>query len=161
MVGLAIAAPLLYAGATKLLDPARFSEAVPRLGFAFLSEIRGAAPVIGAMELLIGAAMVVAPVPATALVAGLLYLFFAAALLRARLRGSNGDCGCFGALGGTIAVASVARNGAFVVAAVGLAYLRDQGRLTMYEPAAASALVVIFTLAAAAADTVMATRARP
>ena len=157
-VALTLAAPLLYAAVSKLLDSSRFVSAIPQFGLSFLQPGSHAARVVGALELSVGAALVVLPAAVTGVMAGALYVGFAALLQRARARGGSGDCGCFGTLSSRIDSASIGRNLLLSVGSFGVAYLRSQRAVAQYEPGAAAALVVAFALAAAAADTLMSIR---
>ena len=160
-VAVLIAAPLLYAAASKFLDPSRFASALPRFGLSFLHPGSTSARLVGAVELGVGAALVTLAVALTGIAAGVLYLGFAFLLLRARLRGASGDCGCFGTFSSNIDYASSGRNLILSVGAFGVAYLRSQGWFALYEPGLAATLVVAVTLGAAAADTILTIRNRP
>lgn len=159
-LGLALAAPLVYAAGSKLLDPSRFVQALPRYGLAFVSERPITARLLGLVELGAGAALLAVPFAASAVTAGLLYVAFALLLVRARRAGASGDCGCFGVLGGRIDGQAILRNIVLCLACFGLAYARSQGQFVVYDVRDAVAVVVVLTLACVAADTILEIRQR-
>jgi hypothetical protein len=159
-IGLIVGAPLLYAAASKLLDPSRFAKAIPRFGLGFLAPEPTRARLVGVLELACGAGLLAVPLPVTGVTTGLLYLGFAALLFRARLRGTTGECGCFGALASRIDAASIVRNLVLALGSFSVAYLRESGQLVPYEPGLAAALVAVFTVGAATTDTILEIRQR-
>jgi hypothetical protein len=159
-LALLLALPLLYAAASKLLDPYRFVTAIPQFGFTALAARASTARIVGVLEGLVGGALVATPVAGSAIVAGVLYLTFSGVLQRARLNGAVGECGCFGALSGRIDAISIGRNLALALTCFGLAYVRGVGILGTYASGLAAVLVVTVVVASAAADTVLELRRR-
>jgi hypothetical protein len=91
----------------------------------------------------------------SAVVTGAIYLFFAVLTGRARLRGSSGDCGCFGALPASIDNVAVIRSAVFAALCACLAYARLNAWLPTYEVGAAAILFVLVTLGGAALQIVL------
>lgn len=157
-VAILLSAPLLYAAVSKLLDPSRFVAAIPRFGLGFLSPSAHSARLVGLLELAGGAAPVILPVPTACIVAGLVYGVFSVLLLRARLLGASGDCGCFGAIAGGIDGGAVVRNGILALGSFVVAYARNNDLLASYDLSSAALTLVAVTLASATTDTLLEVR---
>lgn len=152
-VGLVVAAPLIYASATKLLDPSRFASAIPRFDLRWLPASEPAARTVGFVEFMAGSAVILWDVSATAVLAAALYFALGLALFRARLRGQSGDCGCFGAIAGGIDERAVLRNALVAAGALSLGFAPAAGLLPPYGWYTALLVVGLLALAAAALDT--------
>ena len=143
-----VAGLLALAGALKLRSPSGGAEAYPAPGAAL--GVRGAR-VVGAFELVLGAAAIVAP---GRLVAALLAAAFAAfAAYTARLLAAGGgraaDCDCFGEAGGSVGIGHVALDLGCAAAALVAAIEppRALASLVADAPLAGSALVAGVTAA--------------
>lgn len=103
---------LAVAGLLKLRDPAGF--AVEISNFQLLPSLAAyPAAILPATELVLGFALVVAPVPwrrAATIGVAILFLVFTVAVTSAYVRGINIACGCFGGGGDAIGPLTVARN---------------------------------------------------
>jgi uncharacterized membrane protein YphA (DoxX/SURF4 family) len=116
---LAVGALLLVAGALKLRAPVAFATEIANYQlFPAVAPYLGA--VLPVVELVIGAALVVAPRAwrrAAALGALGLFATFTVAVASAYFRRINIDCGCFGTGGGPITALTLARNVGLMTAA--------------------------------------------
>lgn len=110
VIGLALAATLLWAGFAKL----RSGEALARAlagPLRYLEVGRAAVRLLALSEVIVGIALIAAvlgPFPRVAWVATLLFLVFALSLSVAWVRGWRGSCGCYGG-GEPVGVGAVAR----------------------------------------------------
>jgi hypothetical protein len=154
-IGLVLTAPLLYAAASKLLNPAPFTKALPLFSIPFLTPGRLSARTVGAAELAAGVTAVALPVPITSASACALYAVFGVVLMRARRMGASGDCGCFGALPAGINGQAIARNVVLAAGSLGLTYLRSAGLVGAYDLGSAMVLVIVLILASATTDTLL------
>jgi hypothetical protein len=138
----AVAGLLALAGALKLRAPARGGDAYPAPGPALGA--RGARPV-GAVELLLGAAALVAPGRLVAAVVAAAFAAFAAYTARLVAAGGGAaDCGCFGDDGaGTLGPGHVLLDLACagIAAAAVVAPPRALASLVADAPLAGAALV--------------------
>lgn len=158
ILALLIAAPLVFAGITKLLGPTRFAAAIPSFGLGFVPASPSAARLVGLVEFTQGAVLFLVPSHTTALTTTLLYLLLGWLMWRAVRRGASGDCGCFGAIPGRIDRWSVVRNVILAVAAAGLVSGRYGQHLERYELAVAAPLLIAITVGFALTDTVIEVR---
>ncbi|HEX5615926.1 MAG TPA: MauE/DoxX family redox-associated membrane protein [Acidimicrobiia bacterium] len=144
---LAAAAVLAVSGATKLRNPAPASVAMRSVG---LGGSTTTARALGAIELVVGVAALVAPVRATALLLAVAYAGLAAfAVLVLRTR-PGADCGCFGATSAPVGVAHVALDAAAALVALGVAVdpLGSTADLLADQPVAGVPFVVLTGLLA-------------
>ena len=151
----AVSGPLLYAGASKLLDASRFVATIPKFGIVLLRPSEATARAVGGLELLAGALLLLLVSATSALVGGIVYLCLASVMARALFRGAAGDCGCFGALGGRIDAIAVVRNLVLAAAALGLAAARASALVADYEFRSALILVIAIGLGGAVVDTLL------
>jgi len=113
---------LIVAGGLKMRAPGAFAAEI-----ANYQLVPGLAPylatVLPMIELVLGAALLVAPRAwrqAAALAAAVLLAGFTTAVGSAYFRGINIDCGCFGTGGGPITVVTLLRNLALLATACAL-----------------------------------------
>jgi len=114
LLKVALGAVWLFAGATKLGDPAGFAEEIGN--YQLLTDV---APLLAVtlpvIELLVGAALVALPLPnpwlhAAALASGMLMVTFTVAVTSVLIRGIDIDCGCFGGGSGPVTPLTVVRD---------------------------------------------------
>lgn len=106
VVGAAVVVAI--AGVAKLAKPDVTTEAVRAAG---LPAPRGAATLLGLVELLVGVTVIVWQTPQAALVLGLLYLGFVVYSVRLLIvRGAAAACGCFGQRHATVGIEHVVVN---------------------------------------------------
>jgi putative oxidoreductase len=119
LLRLGLGALFIVAGVLKLRDPAAF--AVEITNYRFLAELAPyVAVTLPAIEIVVGLAIVVAPVAwrASAALAALAMLaVFTVAVAQARARGINVDCGCFGGASGPVTGWTIARDVGLMLAA--------------------------------------------
>jgi len=135
LLKLGLAGLLVYAGMTKLLDPAGFASAIG--GFRLVPDgmIPTLAVTVPFLEVVVGLGLMVSVVERGALFLTIGMLgAFAVALFSAWWRGLNVDCGCFGGGGsGTNELwVGVARNMVLMAVAGWLGYRRLAGRLNSW-----------------------------
>ena len=159
VLALGIALPLMYAGATKLVEPAHFVRALPRYNLGILAPQTSSAVLVATFELAIAGSLMILPSPFTAISGAAFYMVFAGVLLRARLAGARGDCGCFGALAGEINATAIARNVVWALLALALAFARGMTLLPAYDLKSAVAVFTSAIVLGAAADTLLRLRA--
>jgi putative oxidoreductase len=110
---------LVVAGALKLRAPVAFAIEIANYQLA-PAVAPYLAPTLPFIELLVGAALIVAPVAwrrAAALAALALFAGFTVAVASAYFRRINIECGCFGTGGGPITPLTLARNVGLMTAA--------------------------------------------
>jgi uncharacterized membrane protein YphA (DoxX/SURF4 family) len=111
---------LLVAGALKLRAPGAFATEISNYQL-FPAAAPYLAVTLPVVELVVGAAVLVAPRPwrrAGAAAALALFATFTVAVAAAYLRHINVDCGCFGAGGGPITALTLVRDVALIGATV-------------------------------------------
>lgn len=152
---LALSGPLVYAGVAKLMAPATFVAALPRLGIRsrFVTPIT-----VGAFELLVASALLLSDGAEIAFLVAATYFVFTYVLHQARRAGEPGDCGCFGALRTRIDSAAVRRNAVLAVLSVTLGAARTFDLLPSYDPGSGLAALIALGLASAVVDTLLAVR---
>jgi uncharacterized membrane protein YphA (DoxX/SURF4 family) len=130
LLRLGVGAALLFAGVTKLLDPAAFATALERYQLFPSWALAPLAHLLPPLELLTGAGLLLNRLPrgaaglATALSAG-----FVLSLGSAWARGLDVDCGCFGAALTSNVPFALARAGGLLGASALLLF-----RLTRADP---------------------------
>ncbi len=156
--GIVVGAPLVYAGASKILEPAGFAQALPKFGLWWRVPDAPTARAIGLGEVTLGAAVVLLPSAASAAVITCVYAVFAGLVARALSRGHQGDCGCFGAIRSDLGVPAVVRNAGFAAASAGLAALRADGLAPAYDLGTAGLVTAILVVGSTALDTYLVVR---
>lgn len=124
LLRVALGGLFVWAGFSKLADPARFASDIGN--YRFLSSL---APLMAVtfppVEIVLGLALVAAPRVwrrAAALAVAVLMAVFTVAVAQAVARGINVDCGCFGGgASGPVTIWTVARDVALTLAAAALA----------------------------------------
>src|SRR5579875_97483 len=117
-----LALMLLCAGVAKLIDRARFAEAVANYAIVPSARVVAVAAALPIVETVLGIALALGLVPMiSAACAGALLCGFALAMALNLARGRRGDCGCGGALDGEIGWWLVARNVGLAAVAVAVA----------------------------------------
>jgi hypothetical protein len=116
----ALAAMFVASGVPKLRRP--FDSALAMVRFGVSQRIRPAAGrVLGAVEVLLGVALVASPSPRWPTLAGIVLLVVFTTLVAVALaRGRSFECACFGA-GERISWATVGRNAVCIAVAAGVA----------------------------------------
>lgn len=109
---------LVIAGAVKVTKPATAADLMEDLGAPTTGPLSGVrlAVVLGAIEIAVGLAALLAEQPAVAVVVGVLYVAFAATVLRAMAVGAE-SCGCFGRIEAPPSAYHVVGNAGLAVAA--------------------------------------------
>lgn len=158
-LSLIVAAPLVYAGVAKLMDPSHFVSGLPLLRLE-VPAVQRSGRLVGLIELAIGAGVLLIPSWEAATLSALTYSAFALVLGRALRGGAQGDCGCFGALPNRIDTVSVARNLMLAAGALFLAAGRLVDVFGTYEMSNAVAAAVSLLLVSAALDTLLSVRRR-
>ena len=140
-----LAAVFAWAGAVKLVSPARTSNAFRDLGLPGAALLARAVPVA---ELALSAALILSPRAGGAAALGTLVLF-TGVVLRALRQGKRAGCGCFGAAtsGEDLSYVEPARNLLLAVAAVAALSASDLGRPSLAATVAVTSLVVAGSLA--------------
>lgn len=158
LISFAVALPLFYAAVAKLLDPGAFSMALPlyRLPAPALRPTYVRA--LGLLEYGLAVGLVTFLAPWSAALAFATYLVFAAVLTRARLLGAEGECGCFGGLGGRIDRLAIARNAALAVAAFALILMRSVNPRLAHDGEATLLATIVATIGTAVVETALAVR---
>jgi hypothetical protein len=157
LLACASGAPLVFAAIAKLTAPTTFLVALPRLHLGLPSTAR-TVNAVGAVEIVGGAALLVAERWESAAACGVAYGGFAILIERARRSGAAGDCGCFGALPSRIDARAVWRNLGLGALALALAIGRATGALPNYGLGTALLVGVGMLLSTAALDTVLVVR---
>lgn len=152
VAALTVAAPLTYAGISKLMSPSAFLAALPRLRLDALNRSE-TATAVGLAELATAAALLLVIRWESAAAAGATYVAFAVIVDRARRLGASGDCGCFGSVQSRIGAPAVVRNGVLALGAAALALGRALGLFPAYDVSSALVLGVLILLASAGLDT--------
>jgi putative oxidoreductase len=148
---IAVGLILLWAAAAKLRDLRAFATTLPRYGVPPRA-VRAAASAVVALELLLGAALLLGVATrAAAIAAAVLMLLFAAVLLRARIAGTaRMACRCFGGQGesGTIllAVRALLIGLAAALVATGLPYVGADALLVAVVAVLAVAVALLALL---------------
>jgi uncharacterized membrane protein YphA (DoxX/SURF4 family) len=129
MARLALGALFIVAGALKLGDPAAFATEIGN--YRFWPQLAPyLAVTLPAIELVVGAALLVAPTAwrrAAALAAMGLLAMFIVAVVHVLRAGINVDCGCFGQHTGPVSGWTLARDLALLAAAL-LVYVTSRSR---------------------------------
>lgn len=142
VVGAAIVVAI--AGVAKLAKPEVTTEALRSAGIRVPTVV---ASLVGLVELVVGAVLIVWQSPAGAVVLGLLYVGFAAFSVRLLLsRGATASCGCFGQRDAPIGVEHIVVN--LAVAAVVFDAAAGIGPQSVDPVAAAGATALLLVLLA-------------
>jgi len=124
-----VAGLFLYAGATKLRDPALFAQEIDN--YELLPWLAPYLAVsLPAVELVLGLVLLIGPHPwyrAAGLACGGLMIAFTFAAGFAVFRGLNIDCGCFGGGSGSITWLTLVRDVALVAACALVAFVPSVG----------------------------------
>lgn len=88
---------VIASGYLKVFRPAPAQSAIDAADLPFLSGMAGSARLVGAAEIVVGAAAVVADHPVTDALLAALYASFAVFVDRLRRRSPDTGCGCIGA----------------------------------------------------------------
>lgn len=152
-----LATPLIYAAVAKIMAPAAFAAALPRLRIPLPQSRRGSWAVATLELTLAGTLLVMVRWESTATVA-LAYAAFAVIVERARRSGASGDCGCLGSLPSHIDAAAVIRNTGLALVATLFAVARWSGFFPAYDSSTALIGALSIFLAAAVLDTFLAVR---
>lgn len=147
-----LAAPLIYAATSKIMDPRPFLNALPRLHTG-LPARHTTATLVGSLEAVTGIGLLVVSSWLTAAAATALYLAFAVVIERARRLGSVGDCGCFGTLRSRVDLNATLRNVSLCAVSGLITVARGVGALHMYPVPEALPLLVGTVLLSAGIDT--------
>lgn len=128
-----VGAIFVYAGVQKIIDPAGFARTIFGYGILPGELVNLVAIVLPWVEVLAGGALLagVWPVSASWVISGLLLLFMAAIVFNIA-RGYTFDCGCFGSGSDPAGWATVWRDGAMLVPAVGVMLFRGRRHLCLY-----------------------------
>lgn len=123
-----LAASFLWAAITKLSDPAAFARDITNYHLLAEPMVPYAAAVLPSIELVLALAVLSGHMArAGALLLGLLLVGFSGAMVQARLRGIDLECGCFGSGSGeVVGWTNFARNGGLVLAAVAVMLAADR-----------------------------------
>jgi putative oxidoreductase len=136
---LALGALFVFAGAVKVADPSAFAVEIHNYQlFPVLAPVLAAT--LPAVEIVVGAALLVGPRPwvrAGALVSSALMVVFTVAVGSAVARGINITCGCFGAGSGPVTWMTVIRDVALLAASAAILVMmrpRDQPAMGASPP---------------------------